>query len=70
VGDDCRLRIEVPLGPGNPYQQYTAEARAYGVQKALETPGTAPSADTSGTFVYTTRARIGAERVPGCPGGR
>jgi S-formylglutathione hydrolase FrmB len=58
VGDDCRLRLTVPLGPGNPYQQYTAEARAYGVQRSLETTGTAPSADTSGTTVYRTRVRI------------
>jgi hypothetical protein len=30
VGDDCRLRLEVPLGPGNPYQQYTVQARLAG----------------------------------------
>jgi S-formylglutathione hydrolase FrmB len=67
VPDDCRLRLAVPLGPGNPHQQYTAQARVHGIQESLETPGTAPSDDTSGTAVYTTRVRIGAERTPGCP---
>lgn len=65
VGSDCRLRLEVPLGPGNPYQQYSADARAYGIQRALETIGTAPSADNSGTTVYRTRARIDAPAA-GC----
>jgi hypothetical protein len=27
---DGRLHIEVPLGPGNPYQQYTAPAAVSG----------------------------------------
>jgi hypothetical protein len=27
---DCRLRLRVPLGPGNPHQQYTAESVATG----------------------------------------
>jgi hypothetical protein len=69
VGDDCRLRLEVPLGPGNPYQQYTVQARAHGIQESLETIGTAPSSDTSGTAVYTTRVRIDADRAHGCPWG-
>jgi hypothetical protein len=30
VGADCRLRIDVPLGPGNPDQQYSPEAQASG----------------------------------------
>lgn len=67
VGHDCRLRINVPLGPGNPYQQYTAQARAHGIQESLETIGTAPSSDASGTTVYTTRVRIHAALTPGCP---
>jgi S-formylglutathione hydrolase FrmB len=71
VGSDCRLRLDVPLGPGNPYQQYTAEARAWGLQRSLSTtPGTTPSDDTSGTVVYATRVGIDAERTPGCPGSK
>jgi hypothetical protein len=27
---DGRLEVEVPLGPSNPYQEYTAEAEATG----------------------------------------
>jgi S-formylglutathione hydrolase FrmB len=66
VGADCRLRITVPLGPGNPYQQYTPEAQAHGVQKSVETIGVAPSSDTSGTAVYTTHVRIDAAGTPTC----
>ena len=57
VGADCRLRVEVPLGPGNPYQQYSPEARAHGAQAGVETIGVV-DADRSGTSVYRTRARI------------
>jgi S-formylglutathione hydrolase FrmB len=32
AGDDGRLRIEVPLGPGNPEQQYTAAALLRGTR--------------------------------------
>lgn len=67
VGEDCRLRLTVPLGPGNPYQQYTPQARAHGVESSYTyTPGTAPYEDTSGTRVYTTRVRIAATRPGGC----
>ncbi len=46
---NCRLRIAVPLGAANPYQQFTAEARAYGLQTVaqLKSP--------TGTTVYSTR---------------
>jgi len=30
AGRDRRLRLEVPLGPPNPYQQDTAQAQAAG----------------------------------------
>lgn len=69
AGDDCRVKLTVPLGPGNPYQQYSAQARAYGIQRAAETVGTAPSSDTSGTTVYTTRVRIDAAGAASCPAG-
>jgi hypothetical protein len=72
VGVDCRLRLTVPLGPGNPYQQYSAQASAQGIQQSVETIGVAPSTDTSGTAVYTTRVRIDAAERRGChpAGGR
>jgi S-formylglutathione hydrolase FrmB len=49
AGSDCRLRIALTLGPANPFQQYTAAARAYGLQTAaqLKSP--------TGTTVYATR---------------
>ena len=37
VRDDGRLRVDVPLGPGNPYQQSTAEAEAAGGTKVFTT---------------------------------
>ena len=37
VRDDGRLRVEVPLGPGNPYQQSTPEAEASGGTKVFQT---------------------------------
>jgi hypothetical protein len=72
VGSDCRLRLTVPLGPGNPYQQYSAEAGVNGIQQAIDdTAGVAPSSDISGTAVYTTRVRISSSARRGCrPGGR
>lgn len=70
VDADCRLRLAVPLGPGNPYQQYSPQARAHGIQEGLETVGTAPSSNASGTAVYTTRVRIHTARTPGCPRAR
>ena len=49
AGANCRLRIAVPLGAANPYQQFTTEARAYGLQTVaqLKSP--------TGTTVYSTR---------------
>ena len=35
VRRDGRLRVEVPLGPGNPYQQSTPEAEAAGGTKVF-----------------------------------
>ena len=72
VGADCRLRLTVPLGPGNPYQQYSAQATAYGIQQATDdTAAVAPSSDTSGTAVYTTRVRVKVAKRHGCrPAGR
>lgn len=67
VSPDCRLRVAVPLGPGNRYQQYTLEARAEGVQSRLDTLGVAPSSDLSGTVVYSTRVRVHAGAVGNCP---
>jgi S-formylglutathione hydrolase FrmB len=69
VGPDCRLRIEAPLGPGNPYQQYTPQARVHGAQSGLETVGVVGQ-DGSGTFVYKTRARIDTAGAGNCPRGR
>ena len=37
VGRGGRLRLTVPLGPGNPYQQYTAEAAAAGGTREFTT---------------------------------
>jgi S-formylglutathione hydrolase FrmB len=53
VGADRRLHVAVPLGPGNPYQQYTQQAEADAAQKANSTPGS--STDTvGGSAIYTT----------------
>jgi len=64
VRDDGRLRVEVPLGPGNPYQQFTAEAEATGGTKvfsarvSIDAPRAAPSRSSanSATFVSLSQA--------------
>jgi S-formylglutathione hydrolase FrmB len=52
AGDDCRLRVEVPLGPGNRDQQYSPQARASGTAiyttRVRIAAGTAPACPLSG----------------------
>ena len=51
---DGRLRIDVPLGPSNPFQAYTAQARAW---RAAQPDG-AEASGSSGSLVSTTTVRI------------
>jgi S-formylglutathione hydrolase FrmB len=56
AGPDGRLRIDVTLGTSNPFQAYTAQARAW---RAAQSGG-GDAVLSSGSLVWTTTVRIGS----------
>jgi S-formylglutathione hydrolase FrmB len=59
---DGRLTLTVPLGPGNPYQQYTAQAIAtHEKARLIDTPGSG-SEGAGGAEVYAARVALAGER--------
>lgn len=57
-----RVTVVVPLGPGNPYQQYTTQAQAWATAESTEnTPGS-DSESVGGSFVYSTEVSLSSLR--------
>jgi S-formylglutathione hydrolase FrmB len=57
-----RVTVVVPLGPGNPYQQYTLGAEAWALAENTEqTPGSDSEA-VGGSFVYSTEVVLSGSR--------
>ena len=64
VGSDRRVRLDLTIGPANPYQAYTAEARTYALTSAFD-KGLGYSIDRAtgnGTLVYTVRVSLAVTR--------
>jgi hypothetical protein len=59
-----RVTVVVPLGLGNPYQQYTTQAEAWATAENTEdTPGSDSDSDSvGGSFVYTTQVALSGPR--------
>jgi S-formylglutathione hydrolase FrmB len=58
-----QVTIVVPLGPGNPYQQYTSQAEANArLAQTTHAPGAA-APDVGGSFVYTTHVVLAGPRA-------
>ena len=54
------MTLVVPLGLGNPYQQYTTQAEAWATaESAQNTPG---SESVGGSFVYSTEVALSGPR--------
>jgi S-formylglutathione hydrolase FrmB len=53
-----QVTVTVPLGPGNPYQQYTTQAETWALTENLsDTPGSDNQA-VGGSFVYSTQVAL------------
>lgn len=58
-----RVTVAVPLGPGNPYQQYTSQAQTNAqLAKLRKAPGSGAPV-VGGSFVYATRVALAEPRA-------
>jgi S-formylglutathione hydrolase FrmB len=53
-----RVTVVVPLGPGNPYQQYTTQAEAWATAESGESTPGSDSESIGGSFVYSTEVAL------------
>src|SRR4051812_24293408 len=64
IGPDGRFHLQLDLGPGNPYQEYTPQARLNAVQTAFDKGlgYTVDRATSDGTFVHTASVTLSFKR--------